>query len=942
MDISKTYSPADTEQKWYQYWLEHKLFESKPDEREPYTIVIPPPNVTGVLHMGHLLNNTIQDALIRRARMQGKNACWVPGTDHAAIATEAKVVAMLKEKGIEKKDITREEFLKHAFEWKEKYGGIILHQLQKLGASCDWSRTRFTMEDNLSAAVTDAFVQLYEKGLIYRGIRMVNWDPAGKTAISDDEVVFKENNGKLYFVKYNSPQGEADYSITVATVRPETILGDMAVCVNPHDERYKHLVGKTVIVPIINREVPIIADEYVDATFGTGALKITPAHDINDYEIGLKHNLEVIDTIADNGTMAEACGIPKYVGKDRFICRKEIVKDIKEAGLLEKEEDYKNQVGTSERTGAVIEPKLSMQWFLKMKDISKPALENVMNDTIQFHPPKFKNMYKGWMENVRDWCLSRQLWWGQRIPAYYLPNGEVIVANSKNEALLKANNGIGNMNGAILAAERGSISHNDIPKLYIEDDLTQDEDVLDTWASSWLWPISVFSPADGQKGTHAPLGSGGKDFDYYYPTSVLVTGFDIIFFWVARMIIAGYEFTGNLPFKDVYFTGLIRDRMGRKMSKSLGNSPEALRLIELYSADGVRFGLLRSSAAGNDLLFDTDVPKSQKQEDVDAFMNDPKSHDSKLCEQGRNFANKIWNSFRLLKDSETGFKVDASLPFKHAKAVEWIETKFNKVFAEIEDSINHYRLSEALTDLYNLFWGDYCSWYLEMIKPSPLTPEGGTDTPAQIDGTTYNKTLEIFEKLLKVLHPFMPFITEDIWQKIQDRKAGESLCIAPYPKPEAVKNEGLIAEAQLAFDVITQIRNFRSKKGLSPMKDVLSLQIKTTDNSEFASFLPYIQRLGNLSAVTFAEEKPAKAISFVVKNYECFIPFEEDEAEAKVSKADLQKELDYALGFRESILKKLGNEKFVANAKPEIIENERKKLADAEAKIAALEEALKN
>ncbi len=926
MEISKTYNPADTENKWYQYWLEHKFFESKPDEREPFTIVIPPPNVTGVLHMGHLLNNTIQDALIRRARMQGKNACWVPGTDHAAIATEAKVVAMLKEKGIEKKDISREEFLKYAFEWKEKYGGIILHQLQKLGASCDWSRTRFTMEDNLSESVIDAFIHLYEKELIYRGIRMVNWDPVGKTAISDDEVIFKENNAKLYFVKYVSPQG--DYSITVATVRPETILGDMAVCVNPHDERYKHLVGKTVIVPIINREVPIIADEYVDATFGTGALKITPAHDINDYEIGLKHNLAVIDTIADDGKMSEACGVPKYVGMDRFICRKEIIKDIKAAGLLEKEEEYKNQIGTSERTLAVIEPKLSMQWFLKMEDISKPAYENVMNDTIQFHPPKFKNMYKSWMENVRDWCLSRQLWWGQRIPAYYDNEGNIIVAKNLAEAKVKYKTKFGKE-----AAE-----------------LRQDEDVLDTWASSWLWPISVFSPADGQKGTLPPLGSGGKDFDYYYPTSVLVTGFDIIFFWVARMIIAGYEFTGKLPFKDVYFTGLIRDKDGKKMSKSLGNSPEALRLIEMYSADGVRFGLLRSSAAGNDLLFDTEVPKSQKVEDVEAFMNDPKSHDSELCTLGRNFANKIWNSFRLLKDEAIGWKVDASLPFQHATAVAWIEAKFNKVFAEIEDSINKYRLSEALSNLYNLFWTDYCSWYLEMIKPSPTqTLPKGEDSPHSfkegqgvVDATTYQKTLDIFEKLLKVLHPFMPFITEEIWQNIQPRKAGESICIAPYPKPEAVTNESLITQAQLSFELIIQIRNLRSKKGLSPMRDALTLQIKTTDNTEFAPFLAYIQRLGNLTSITFAEEKPDKALSFVVKNYECFVPFEENEADAQQSKAELEKELAYAQGFRESTLKKLSNEKFVANAKPEIIENERKKLADAEAKIAALEEALKN
>ncbi len=893
MEISKTYNPADTEQKWYEYWLKHKFFESKPDHREPYAIVIPPPNVTGILHMGHLLNNTIQDVLIRTARMKGKNACWVPGTDHASIATEAKVVQMLKEKGIEKKDISREEFLKYAFEWKDKYGGIILHQLQKLGASCDWSRTRFTMEDDLSEAVTQSFVQLYEKGYIYRGIRMVNWDPVGKTALSDEEVIFKENNGKFYYLKYKIV-GTNDY-LTIATVRPETIFGDTAVCANPNDERYQHLKGKKVIVPIINREVPIIFDEYVEKDFGTGILKITPAHDINDYQIGLKHNLEVIDTIADDGTLSQACGVPKYVGVERFIARKQIVKELKEIDLLEKEEDYKNQVGTSERTGAVIEPKLSTQWFMKMEEIAKPALENVMNDTVQFHPAKFKNMYRSWMENLKDWCLSRQLWWGQRIPAYYLPDGSFVVAENIDKALEKAQ------------TKNPSIT---------QKDLRQDEDVLDTWASSWLWPISVF---DGFKNT--------KDFQYYYPTSTLVTGFDIIFFWVARMVMAGYEFTGKLPFKDVYFTGLIRDKLGRKMSKSLGNSPDALRLIDIYGADGVRFGLLRSSAAGNDLLFDTDVPKSQKKEDVEAFVNDPNSHNSKLCEQGRNFNNKIWNSFRLLQ----GWEISSTDAFKHQKSVEFMETKLNKLLISIEENTSKYRLSEALNDLYNVFWDDYCSWYLEMIKPI------GNNI---IDAETYRKTLDIFEKLLTILHPFMPFVTEELWQNIKPRKEGESICMAQYPIIQEIENENIIEEAQLAFEVIINVRNFRNKKGLSPTRDALDLQIKSKNDNDFSNFTQYILRLANVSSIKFSEEKPAKAFSFVIKNYEFFIPFQENDNDLSDSKTQLLKDLEYAKGFKESILKKLQNEKFVQNAKPEVIEMERKKLADAEAKIKTLEESI--
>ncbi|MCS6796458.1 MAG: valine--tRNA ligase, partial [Raineya sp.] len=808
MEISTKYNPEQVEQKWYNYWLKHNFFASKPDNREPYTIVIPPPNVTGVLHMGHMLNNTIQDVLIRRARMLGKNACWVPGTDHASIATEAKVVAMLKEKGIEKKDLTREEFLKYAFEWKEKYGGIILEQLKKLGCSCDWSRTRFTMEEELSKAVIKSFVHLYRKGWIYRGVRMVNWDPVGKTALSDEEVIFKEAQSKMVYVKYKvidasptpsplergqggevSPplsfgeeQGGEVY-IPVATVRPETIPGDVAVCVNPNDERYKHLIGKTAIVPLVNRAVPIIADEYVDMEFGTGTLKITPAHDVADYEIGLKYNLPAIDTIAEDGTMSEAVGIPKYIGKDRFWVRKEIIKDLEQAGLLIKVEDYKHQVGTSERTGAVIEPKLSMQWWLKMSEIAKPAYENVMNDTIRFFPEKFKNMYRSWMENPKDWCISRQLWWGQRIPAYYDDKGNVVVAETYEEAL------------------------QEYQKLFPESSnvvLRQDEDVLDTWFSSWLWPISVF---DGFKDPN------NEDIRYYYPTDVLVTGFDIIFFWVARMIMAGYEFRGEKPFKDVYFTGLIRDRLGRKMSKSLGNSPDALKLMELYSADGVRFGVLFSSAAGNDLLFDTPVPKSQKKEDIEAFLNSPDSHNSKLCEQGRNFANKIWNSYRLIKSWQLtsssplergqggevntplsfgegqegevnppsplerglGGEVNTPSPLEKELGVEvlWFSARLNEALAEIEDHFTKYRISEALQTIYKLFWDDFCSWYLEIIKPEYGKP---------IDEALYHQTITFLDTLLRILHPFMPFITEEVWQNILPRKEGESICVASYPK----------------------------------------------------------------------------------------------------------------------------------------------------------------
>ncbi len=909
MEISTKYDPSQTEQKWYAHWLKHKFFASKPDSREAFSIVIPPPNVTGVLHMGHMLNNTIQDILIRRARMQGKNACWVPGTDHASIATEAKVVNMLKEKGISKQDISREEFLRYAFEWKDKYGGIILDQLKKLGASCDWDRTRFTMEEDLSAAVIESFVQLYKKGWIYRGVRMVNWDPVGKTALSDEEVIFKESQSKMVYVKYRLKDSEE--FITVATVRPETIPGDVAVCVNPNDERYKHLIGQTVIVPLVNREVKVIADEYVDMEFGTGTLKITPAHDIADYEIGLKHNLPVIDTIADDGTMSAAVEVEKYIGKDRFWVRKEVIKDLEAQDLLVKAEDYKNQVGTSERTGAVIEPKLSMQWWLKMSDIVKPAYENVMNDTIRFFPEKFKNMYRSWMENPRDWCISRQLWWGQQIPAFYLPNGEVIVAKNKQEALLIANNGVTNIDGFILAAERGNIAYSDIPHLYKESDLTQDEDVLDTWFSSWLWPISVF---DGFKDPK------NADIQYYYPTNVLVTGFDIIFFWVARMIMAGYEFRGELPFKDVYFTGLIRDKLGRKMSKSLGNSPDALRLIDLYSADGVRFGVLFNSAAGNDILFDTGVPKSQKPEDIEAFMQDAESHNSKFCEQGRNFANKIWNAFRLIKGWETTPGPSA----EGSEAVIWFEARLQEALAEIEDHFTKYRISEALQSIYKLFWDDYCAWYLEIVKPVYGQP---------ISQEVYDKSVNFLDQLLRILHPFMPFITEEVWQNIAPRQENESICVAEYPKVQDF-NKPVLQEAALAFEAVSQIRNLRNAHNISP-KEQLEIVVKKSENeAQLQKWQGIIAKLANAS-LSFASENPEQGLKFLVKTEEFFAKIA-----VEIDLEQVKKDLAYYQGFRESVSKKLANEKFVANAKPEIVENERQKLADAEAKIKSLEEML--
>lgn len=869
--LSAKYEPSSIEDKWYEYWLTNKYFQSTPNpDKEPYTIVIPPPNVTGVLHMGHMLNNTIQDILVRKARMEGKEACWVPGTDHASIATEAKVVAMLKEKGISKEDLSREEFLEYAWEWKEKYGGIILEQLKKLGASCDWDRTRFTMEDNLSEAVIEVFVTLYKEGYIYRGIRMVNWDPQGKTALSDDEVIHKEVNSKLYYIEY--PIEGSDERVTIATTRPETILGDTAVCINPHDERYKHLRGKRVIVPLINRSVPIIEDEYVSMEFGTGCLKITPAHDINDYALGQKHQLESIDILNDDGTLNEKAQL--FVGEDRFVVRKKIAKELEEKGYLQKAEDYTNNVGFSERTNAVIEPKLSMQWFLKMEELVKPALENVMNDDIQLHPAKFKNMYRSWMENVRDWCVSRQLWWGQRIPAYYLPNGEIIVEQTPDKALEEAKKRTGNDNLTLA-------------------DVRQDEDVLDTWFSSWLWPISVF---DGFKDPN------NKEVNYYYPTNDLVTAPEILFFWVARMIIAGYKFRGEKPFKNVYLTGIVRDKQGRKMSKSLGNSPDPLDLIAQYGADGVRTGMLFSSPAGNDLLFDI-----------------------KLCEQGRNFNNKIWNAFRLVK----GWEVDSTLSGGgNQAAIDWFEAKFNATLVELEDHFDKFRISDALHTVYKLVWDDFCSWYLEMVKPEYQKP---------IDAHTYDATLKFFDKVVRVLHPFVPFITEEIWHGIQERGEKESIVVAEWPSKEKV-DEQLLRDAALVFEVVTAVRNTRNAKQLSP-KTSLSLNIKSQNNKAYIHFESAMKKLANLESVQYVNETVEDALNFVIQADEFFIPLAQ-ELDIEQEKENMQKELEYTKGFLLSVTKKLSNERFVNNAPAQVVKMENKKKTDAEAKIKALEESL--
>jgi len=870
MQISEKYNPQETEQKWYNYWLENKYFHSEPNEKPPYTVVIPPPNVTGILHMGHMLNNTIQDVLVRRARMQGFNACWVPGTDHASIATEAKVVAKLKSEGVNKSEITREEFLKHAWEWTDKYGGTILEQLKKLGCSCDWDRTRFTMEPKLSQQVIKSFVDLYNKGLIYRGYRMVNWDPEAKTNISDEEVIFKEQNGKLYFLKY-AIEGSEEF-LSVATTRPETIFGDTAVCINPNDERYAHLKGKKVIVPIVNRVIPIIEDEYVDIEFGTGALKITPAHDVNDYELGQKHNLQMIDALDDDGNLNDY-GL-HYAGKNRFEVRKQIAKELEEKDLLLKAEDYVNKVGTSERTGAVIEPKVSVQWFLKMSEIAKPALDVVMDDEVKFYPEKFKNTYKHWMENIRDWNISRQLWWGQQIPAYYYGDGEndFVVAETIEEALA-------------LAKEKTQNAELEIQNL------KQDEDALDTWFSSWLWPMSVF---DGL------LDPENKDINYYYPTSDLVTGPDIIFFWVARMIMAGLEYRKEVPFKNVYFTGIVRDKQRRKMSKSLGNSPDPLELMDKYGADGVRVGILLSSAAGNDLLFDED-----------------------LMLQGRNFMTKIWNAFRLINMWNHENKPASST---ETQTIEWFENKLNKTIAEINDQFEKFRISDALHLIYKLIWDDFCGWYLEAIKPN--YGEG-------ISKEVYSQTIHFFEELMKLLHPFMPFLTEELWQTISERSIEDALIVAQQKKAGSF-NEDIIKNFEMASEIISGVRNYRQTKGISPRE---TAEIYT-NASEFANEA-VIKKLANVSEIHFGTKTDKPSFTFLVGATEISIPLSEN-LDLGEEKAKTEEELKYLKGFLISVDKKLSNEKFVANAKPEVVEVERKKQKDALDKIAILEEKLKS
>ena len=888
MSISTHYNPAETEDKWYSYWLSKKFFHSEPDDRESYTIVIPPPNVTGVLHMGHMLNNTIQDVLIRKARMQGKNACWVPGTDHASIATEAKVVAMLKEKGIDKKDLSREEFLKYAWEWKEKYGGIILEQLKKLGASCDWDRTRFTMEEDLSAAVIDSFIHLHKKGLIYRGIRMVNWDPAGKTAVSDEEVIRKEVNQKLYYIKYqisdSNDQDEPKY-VTVATTRPETIMADAAICINPNDERFEHLKGKTVFVPLVNHEIPIIEDEYVDIEFGTGCLKVTPAHDLNDYELGVKHHLPVTDILNDDGTLNELAVI--LVGEDRFVARKKIAKMLAEAGHLDKVEDYKSQVGFSERTDAAIEPKLSMQWFVKMKEMAKPALDDVLNGEVNLIPNKFENTYRHWMENVRDWNISRQLWWGQRIPAWYDDKGDWVVAKTKDEALeefWKKKH----LDESYSGTEKVGFKHQ------LEPFIRQDEDVMDTWFSSWLWPISVF---DGFKNPD------NKDINYYYPTNDLVTAPEILFFWVARMIMAGHEFMGKKPFTNVYLTGIVRDKLGRKMSKSLGNSPDPIVLIEKYGADAVRVGMLMSSPAGNDLMFD-----------------------ESYCEQGRNFSNKIWNAFRLVK----GWEVDSTLENPNKQAISWFENRFNESLIQIEENFSQYRLSEALMITYKLVWDDFCAWYLEMVKPAYQQP---------IDAESYQATIGFFENIIKLLHPNMPFLTEELWHDDLFAERGEMECciVAEFPKGGAF-DEQLLKDAEVIKTVVAEIRNVRNQKQISP-KEALPLRIKVNSDLNYEKWLNIVFKLANVSDTEMVQDKIAGATAFMAGKDEFFIPLTEN-IDVDAERIRLNADLVYFQGFLKSVDAKLSNERFVQNAKPEIITNERNKKADAEAKIKIIGESL--
>ncbi|MCX6250503.1 MAG: valine--tRNA ligase [Bacteroidetes bacterium] len=877
MELASKYDPSIVEDKWYDFWLKNRFFHSEPDNRESFTIVIPPPNVTGVLHMGHMLNNTIQDVLVRRARMLGLNAEWLPGTDHASIATEAKVVNKLKEAGIEKASISRDEFLKHAWEWREKHGGIILEQLKKLGASCDWERTCFTMDPALYESVISVFVDLYNKGLIYRGVRMVNWDPKALTALSDEEVIYKEVQSKLYYVRYQV-EGTKDDWVTVATTRPETILGDTGLCVHPLDERYRHLKGKRVLVPLINRSIPVIFDEYVDREFGTGALKVTPAHDINDYNLGIKYNLEVVDTFNPDGTMSVAARL--FVGEDRFVVRKKISEELQQNGHIVKIEEYINKVGYSQRTDAAIEPRISIQWFMRMKDLAKPALDLVMNDTVRFHPAKYKNMYQHWMENVTDWCISRQLWWGHRIPAYYTPDGEIFVAKSGEEALDLANSIVKYQNS----------------KLKIED-LKQDEDVLDTWFSSWLWPISVF---DGIRFPDNP------DIKYYYPTSVLITAPDIIFFWVARMIMAGWEYRGKIPFHSVYFTGMVRDKMGRKMSKSLGNSPEPMELIGQFGADAVRVGMLLCSPAGNDLLYDEG-----------------------LIEQGRNFCNKIWNALRLVK----GWEVDESLkqPENNRISIEWFNAVLSSTIVNINDLFENYRLSEILMTIYKLVWDDFCSWYLEMIKPAYQKP---------IDKVTYETTIGYFDQIVRLLHPFMPFITEEAWHILKERQDDETIMHAPMPKAGEFDKE-LIKKFAVAEEVIIAIRNIRKEKNIA-FKEPIPLCIrKNLGEIPDLTFDPVVVKLCNLSELSYTEEKISAGVSFIVRNTEFYIPLTHSvDKEAEIRK--LEEELSYTRGFLQMVMKKLDNKKFTEGAPEKVVEAERRKQADAEGKISVMEEQIRS
>ncbi len=891
--VSK-YNPQQTEDKWYQYWLEQDFFHSTPDEREPFTIVIPPPNVTGKLHMGHMLNNTIQDVLIRRARMKGYNACWVPGTDHASIATEAKVVKMLRKRGIKKSDLTREEFLKYAWEWKEEYGGIILNQLHKLGCSCDWKRTRFTMEEKLSKAVLRVFVDLYRKGRIYRGLRMTNWDPAAQTVLSNEEVIYGEEQSHLYHVRYRI-EGTEDEWVTIATTRPETILGDTAIAVNPKDERYTHLQGKRAIVPMVERSIPIIFDNYVDMTFGTGALKVTPAHDTNDYDIGQRHKLEVVDTLNADGTLSEAAQF--YIGKDRFEARKLIIKDLEEREHIVKVEDYVNNVGRSERTDAVIEPRLTEQWFVDMKQFAKMALDAVKTDEVTFYPKHFFNMYNSWLneENIRDWCISRQLWWGQQIPAWYY--GEhILVAETEAEALALAREKTGNANLTAAALQR-------------------DEDALDTWFSSWLWPISVFDGFENQ-----------EELKYYYPTNVLVTGWDIMFFWVARMIMAGYEWSedllgsdfvqakGRQPFHEVFFTGMIRDNKRRKMSKSLGNSPEALELIANYGADGVRFGVLSCAAAGNDIIFDAPFDPKTK-----AAKNE-----SKLCEQGRNFTNKIWNALRLIK----GWETKAGTNEQNLPTIAWFENKLNQTMATIEEHFKTYRLSDIVMTTYNFIWNDFFSTYLELIKPDYQQP---------IDQYTYDKTLAFFETLMKVLHPFMPFITEEVYQQLKEREKGDSICVSSYPSIGSV-DEKAIKKGEVAKEIWSKVRDIRNKNGLK-QRELLAFHVKSSQPDFFNDFKPVLSKKAYLASFERTTTDVDNAVSFLIDQHTFFVEIGK-EIDVEKEKADLEKELKRLQGFKIGVSKKLGNERFVNNAPAAVVAREKQKLADAEAKIKSIEEQL--